>query len=94
MIQAGYNPLAMVVLVTKMPGSNLEIIQGKPANSERAMNVYERNSNKKKLEKFTKEQEKNKALRAKNLAQYKATGLSGWDTTYEVLKSLSETSGK
>lgn len=126
MIQAGYNPLAMVVLVTKMPGSNLEILQGKPANSERAMNVYdyltynypakvkagygcqeykkflayadpivkERNSNKKKLEKFTKEQEKNKALRAKNLAQYKATGLSGWDTTYEVLKSLSETSGK
>ena len=120
MIQAGYNPLAMVVLVTKMPGSNLEILQGKPANSERAMHTYDyltynypakvkagygcqeykrflayadpivkdRNSNKKKLEKFNKEQEKNKAMRAKNLAQYKATGMSGWDTTYEILKTL------
>lgn len=126
MIQAGYNPLAMVVLVTKMPGSNLEILQGRPSNSERAMSIYdyltynhpakvkagygcqeykkflayadpivkERNSNKKKLEKFNKEQEKNKALRAKNMAQYQATGMSGWDTTYEVLKSLSETSNK
>lgn len=41
MVQAGYNPLAMVVLVTKMPGSTVEILQGKPANSERAMNVYD-----------------------------------------------------
>lgn len=106
MIQAGYNPLAMIVVVTKMPGSTLEILQGKPANSERAMNIYDyltynypskvkagygcqeyrafltyadpivadRNSNKKKLDKFNKEQAKNKALRAKNIAQYKATG--------------------
>lgn len=40
MINAGYNPLAMVVLITKMPGSNIEIALGKPSNSERAMNVY------------------------------------------------------
>lgn len=121
MIKSGYNPLAMVVVITKMPGSTLEAVQGKPANSERAMNVFdyltytypekvkagygcqeykaflayaepivnERNSNKKKLAKFTKEQEKNKAERAKNLAQYKATGgLSGWEATYTILQSL------
>ena len=40
MINAGYNPLAMVVVITKMPGRNIEIALGKPANSERAMNVY------------------------------------------------------
>lgn len=127
MIQAGYNPLAMIVVVTKMPGSTLEILQGKPANSERAMNIYdyltyyypskvkagygcqeyrafltyadpivaERNSNKKKLDKFNKEQAKNKALRAKNIAQYKATGgLSGWDASYTILKTLTESSEK
>lgn len=122
MIQAGYNPLAMIVVVTKMPGSSLEILQGKPSNSERAMNIYDyltynypakvkagynckeykafltyanpivkaRNSNAKKLAKFNKEQARNKALRAKNLAQYKATGMSGWDASYEILKALSE----
>lgn len=127
LIKAGYNPLAMVVVVTKMPGSTLEILQGKPANSERAMNIYdyltynypskvkagygcqeyrtfleyakpivaERNSNKKKLAAFNKTQAKNKALRAKNIAQYKATGgLSGWDASYTILKSLSESSEK
>lgn len=127
MMKTDYNPLAMVVVITKMPGSTLEALQGKPANSERAMSVYdymtynypsrvkkgygcqeykafltyadpivkERNSNKKKLEKFNKEQEKNKALRAKNLAQYKATGgLSGWDASYAILKSLSESTEK
>ncbi len=125
MIQAGYNPLAMVVVITKMPGSTLEILMGKPANSERAMNVYdyltynypskvkagygcneyrafltyadpivaERNSSEKKLAKFNKEQEKAKATRAKNIAKYKATGgLSGWDATYTILKTLSESS--
>ena len=40
MVNAGYNPLAMVVVITKHPGSNLEIIMGKPANSERAMNAF------------------------------------------------------
>ena len=127
LIKAGYNPLAMVVVVTKMPGSTLEILQGKPANSERAMNIYdyltynypskvkagygcqeyrtfleyanpivaERNSNKKKLAAFNKTQAKNKALRAKNIAQYKATGgLSGWDASYTILKSLSESNEK
>ncbi len=123
MINAGYNPLAMVVVVTKMPGSTFEILQGKPSNSERAMNIYDyltynypskvkagygcqeyknflayadpivndRNSNKKKLAKFNKEQQKNKTLRAKQLAKYKATGgLNGWDATYTLLKTISE----
>ena len=126
MIQAGYNPLAGIVVITKTPGSTLEILQGKPANSERAMYLYDyltynypskvkagygckeytafltyadpivktRNANAKKLAKFNKEQEKNKALRAKNLAQYKSTGLSGWDASYQVLKSLTESSEK
>lgn len=40
MVNAGYNPLALVVLITKMPGSTLEAVMGKPSNSERAMNVY------------------------------------------------------
>lgn len=127
MIQAGYNPLAMVVVITKMPGSTMEILAGKPSNSERAMNVYDyltynypskvksgygcneyraflayadpivtdRNSNKKKLAKFNKSQEKAKKLRAKNIAKYKATGgLSGWDASYTILKTLSESSEK
>lgn len=127
MIQAGYNPLAMIVVITKMPGSTFETLQGKPANSERAMNVYDyltynypskikagyncqeyrtflayadpivkdRNSNKKKLAKFNKEQEKNKAERAKQIAKYKATGgLTGWDASYTILKTLSESSEK
>ncbi len=127
MIQAGYNPLAMVVVITKMPGSTLETLTGKPANSERAMNVFdyltynypskvkagygcneyraflayanpiveERNSNSKKLAKFNKEQEKAKKERAKNIAKYKATGgLSGWDASYTILKTLSESSEK
>lgn len=125
MINAGYNPLAMIVVITKMPGSTLETLQGKPSNSERAMNVYDyltynypskvkagygcqeyknfltyadtvvndRNSNKKKLAKFNKEQEKNKTQRAKQLTKYKATGgLSGWDATYTILKTISEES--
>ena len=126
MIQAGYNPLAMVVLITKKPGSNFEILQGKPANTERAMNsfdylsynypskvsagygcqeyrnflayadaiVKERNSNAKKLAKFNKEQQKNKTKRAKDIAQYKTTGLSDWDTSYELLKSFTQNSEK
>ncbi len=121
--KTGYNPLAMIVVITKMPGSTLEALQGKPSNSERAMYVYdyltynypskvkagygcqeyrafltyadpivqERNSSEKKLAKFNKEQEKNKAERAKEIAKYKATGgLSGWDASYTILKALSE----
>ena len=120
MIQAGYNPLAMVVLVTKMPGSTFEVLQGKPANTERAMSTFdylsynypkkveagygcqeyrnfltyanpivnERNSNAKKLAKFNKEQQKNKAVRTKNIAQYKSMGASSWDVSYELLKTF------
>lgn len=40
-INAGYNPLAGIVVLTKMPGSSMEILQGKPANSERAMYIYD-----------------------------------------------------
>ncbi len=40
MVKAGYNPLALVVVITKMPGTNLELVMGKPANSERAMSAY------------------------------------------------------
>ena len=39
-VKAGYNPLALVVVITKMPGSNLELVMGKPANSDRAMSAY------------------------------------------------------
>lgn len=123
MINGGYNPLAGIVVLTKMPGSSWEILQGKPANSDRAMYIYDyltynfpskikagyacneyraflayadpvvsdRNSNKKKLAKFNKEQAKLKSERAKQLAKYKATGgLSSWDVSYELLKSITE----
>ncbi|MDO5306795.1 MAG: M48 family metalloprotease [bacterium] len=123
MVKAGYNPLAMVVLVTKMPGSTLEAVQGKPSNSERAMFTYDyltynypqkvkagynckeyryfltyanpivkdRNSKPKKLAKFNKLQEKNKKLRAKNLAQFQTTGANSWDYSYELIKAFTET---
>lgn len=123
MINGGYNPLAGIVVLTKMPGSTLEILQGKPANSERAMYIYdyltynfpskvkagygcneyraflayanpiveERNADKKKLDKFNKEQKKLKSERDKQLSKYKATGgLSSWNVSYELLKSITE----
>ena len=40
MVKAGYNPLAIIVVLTKQTGTYWETIQGKPANAERAMNVY------------------------------------------------------
>lgn len=125
MINAGYNPLAMVVLVTKMPGSTMEAIKGDPSNSKRAMNIYDyltynypskvkagyacneyrffltyanpivekRNSSKKQLEKFQKEQAKKKAERTKQIAKYKATGgLNGWDVTYTLLEDFANSS--
>lgn len=125
MIKANYNPLAMVVVLTKMPGSTLEALSAKPNNSERAMNIFnylsynypekikagyncqeyrafltyadpivkERQANKKKLAKFNKEQEKEKAKRLKKINQYKTTGgVSGWDATYNILNGL--TTGK
>jgi len=129
MIQAGYNPLAGVVVITKMPGSSLETLRSIPANSDRAMNLYDyltynypskvkagysckeyttflnyanpivekRNADAKKLAKFNKEQEKKKQDRAKSLTKYKNTGASGWETSYNVLQALinsSETSAK
>ena len=40
MVKAGYNPLALVVVITKMPGTNLELLMGQPANADRAMSAY------------------------------------------------------
>ena len=123
MCKTGYNPLAMVVLITKRPTtSTLETIQGKPNNSDRAMNTYnyliyaypakvtagygcqeyrnflnyanpivdERNSSAKKLAKFNKQQAKAQAKRAKDIASFKTTGVSGWDTSYQLLQSFTE----
>lgn len=41
MANAGYNPLAIIVVLTKQTGTYWETIQGKPANADRAMNVYD-----------------------------------------------------
>lgn len=41
MVNSGYNPLALIVVITKMPGSNMEILLGKPSNSERALSAYD-----------------------------------------------------
>jgi hypothetical protein len=123
MCKTGYNPLAMVVLITKRPTTNtLETLQGKPNNSERAMNTFdylsyaypnkvktgygckeytafltyanpiieERNSNSKKLAKFNKQQAKNQSKRAKDIASYKNTGMSGWDMSYSLLQSFTQ----
>ena len=50
---------------------------------------------KKKLAKFNKTQAKIKAKRAKQLAKYKTTnGLSSWNVSYELLKSLTESEKK
>lgn len=40
MVNAGYNPLAIIVVLTKQTGTYWESIQGKPANADRAMSVY------------------------------------------------------
>ena len=123
MIQAGYNPLAMIVVLGKMPGSTMDLLKSQPNNFKRTMYIYdylaynypskvkagyncqeyknflayiqptidERNADKKKLEKFNKEQAKLKKERAQQIAKYKATGgLNGWDASYTILKNLSE----
>lgn len=41
MANAGYNPLALIVVLTKQTGSTWDTLAGRPANSERAMNVYD-----------------------------------------------------
>ena len=40
MITAGYNPLALIVWVTKQPGSTLDILKSRPNNFDRAMVTY------------------------------------------------------
>mgnify|MGYP000378371261 CR=1 FL=1 len=40
MVNAGYNPLAIIVVNTKQTGTYWETIQGKPANADRAMSVF------------------------------------------------------
>ncbi len=40
MVSAGYNPLAIIVVLTKQTGTYWETLQGKPANADRAMSVY------------------------------------------------------
>lgn len=41
MANAGYNPLALIVVLTKQTGTTWDAIAGRPANSERAMSVYD-----------------------------------------------------
>lgn len=40
MINASYNPLAMVVLITKYPGSTMDALRGRPCNADRAMEAF------------------------------------------------------
>ena len=40
MITAGYNPLALIVWVTKQPGSTLDILKSRPNNFDRAMVTF------------------------------------------------------
>lgn len=41
MIQAGYNPLAMVVVLGKMPGSAMDTLKSQPNNFKRSMYIYD-----------------------------------------------------
>lgn len=41
MIQAGYNPLAMIVTLGKMPGSTVDILKSQPNNFKRTMYIYD-----------------------------------------------------
>ena len=40
MITAGYNPLALIVWVTKQPGSTLDVLKSRPNNYDRAMESF------------------------------------------------------
>ena len=40
MITAGYNPLALIVWVTKQPGSAMDILKSRPNNFDRAMTTF------------------------------------------------------
>lgn len=124
MIPAGYNPLALIVWVTKQPGSAMDVIKSRPNNFERALVTYKfltyahpskvsagygcqeyRNflaaadpimkkltKNKRKLNKFNKEQAKLIQQRQNDLAKYKANGgLNSWGVTYEWLTNTETT---
>lgn len=41
MIQSGYNPLAMIVVLGKMPGSTLDLLKSQPNNFKRTMYIYD-----------------------------------------------------
>lgn len=41
MIQAGYNPLAMIVVLGKMPGSTIDTLKSQPNNFKRTMYIYD-----------------------------------------------------
>ena len=41
MIQAGYNPLAMIVVLGKMPGSTMDVLKSQPNNFKRTMYIYD-----------------------------------------------------
>ena len=53
--------------------------------------VQERTDDAKKLAKFNKTHAKNQSKRAKDIANYKTTGMSGWDTSYQLLQSFTAT---
>ena len=40
MIIAGYNPLALIVWVTKQPGSTMDVLKSRPNNFDRAMTTF------------------------------------------------------
>ncbi len=41
MVTAGYNPLAAIVVLTKQTGTYWDTIIGRPANADKAMNIYD-----------------------------------------------------
>ena len=41
MIQAGYNPLAMIVVLGKQPGTSLDILKSQPNSFRRTMYIYD-----------------------------------------------------
>lgn len=41
MVNAGYNPLAAIVVQTKQTGTYWDAIVGRPANADKAMNIYD-----------------------------------------------------
>ena len=41
MVNAEYNPLALIVVLTKQTGTYWDAIVGRPANAEKALNVYD-----------------------------------------------------